>query len=248
MRIRMEYPCPRKVAVRPALRTVSRASVHADPAGEAHAARTCSDAFLRNASKRSTLPRTPWSFEYSWTTSQPSADLGDRHVHTARERLSNRLEAGTHSLRRRQPPTTTGAPACRVNAPELLLPPQAAPGTQSRGDAARHVATAPSTSRSTWRLRSRGASERKRNCRATQLGDCSTRSEVLQDAEGRPWDQAWALQKAIEFHSACSEQFALLNKPKNLKDTRADWDRDVQVWVKLARACASSWTQEQDQP
>lgn len=30
------------------------------------------------------------------------------------------------------------------------------------------------------------------------------------------------------------EQFAIPNKPKNLKDTRADWDRDVPVWVKLA--------------
>ena len=30
------------------------------------------------------------------------------------------------------------------------------------------------------------------------------------------------------------EQFAIPSKPKNLKDTRADWDRDVPVWVKLA--------------
>jgi tripartite-type tricarboxylate transporter receptor subunit TctC len=30
------------------------------------------------------------------------------------------------------------------------------------------------------------------------------------------------------------EQFAIPNKPKNLNDTRADWDRDVPVWVKLA--------------
>ncbi len=30
------------------------------------------------------------------------------------------------------------------------------------------------------------------------------------------------------------EQFAIPNLPKNLKDTRADWDRDVPVWVKLA--------------
>lgn len=30
------------------------------------------------------------------------------------------------------------------------------------------------------------------------------------------------------------EQFAIPNKPKNLKETRADWDRDVPVWVKLA--------------
>lgn len=30
------------------------------------------------------------------------------------------------------------------------------------------------------------------------------------------------------------EQFAIPNKPKNLKDTRADWDRDVPIWVKLA--------------
>jgi tripartite-type tricarboxylate transporter receptor subunit TctC len=30
------------------------------------------------------------------------------------------------------------------------------------------------------------------------------------------------------------ESFAIPNKPKNLKDTRADWDRDVPVWVKLA--------------
>lgn len=30
------------------------------------------------------------------------------------------------------------------------------------------------------------------------------------------------------------EQFSIPNKPKNLKDTRADWARDVPVWVKLA--------------
>jgi tripartite-type tricarboxylate transporter receptor subunit TctC len=30
------------------------------------------------------------------------------------------------------------------------------------------------------------------------------------------------------------EQFAIPNKPKNLAATRADWDRDVPVWVKLA--------------
>lgn len=30
------------------------------------------------------------------------------------------------------------------------------------------------------------------------------------------------------------EQFAIPNKPKNLKDTRADWERDVPVWIKLA--------------
>ena len=30
------------------------------------------------------------------------------------------------------------------------------------------------------------------------------------------------------------ESFAIPNKPKNLKDTRADWDRDVPVWIKLA--------------
>ena len=30
------------------------------------------------------------------------------------------------------------------------------------------------------------------------------------------------------------EQFSIPNKPKNLKDTRADWSRDVPVWVKLA--------------
>ena len=30
------------------------------------------------------------------------------------------------------------------------------------------------------------------------------------------------------------EQFAIPSKPKNLKDTRADWERDVPVWVKLA--------------
>ncbi len=30
------------------------------------------------------------------------------------------------------------------------------------------------------------------------------------------------------------EQFAIPNKPKNLQDTRADWERDVPVWIKLA--------------
>jgi hypothetical protein len=30
------------------------------------------------------------------------------------------------------------------------------------------------------------------------------------------------------------ESFAIPNKPKDLKATRADWDRDVPVWVKLA--------------
>ncbi|MFM7532592.1 MAG: Bug family tripartite tricarboxylate transporter substrate binding protein [Rubrivivax sp.] len=30
------------------------------------------------------------------------------------------------------------------------------------------------------------------------------------------------------------EQFAIPNKPKNLLDTRADWERDVPVWIKLA--------------
>jgi tripartite-type tricarboxylate transporter receptor subunit TctC len=30
------------------------------------------------------------------------------------------------------------------------------------------------------------------------------------------------------------EQFAIPNKPRNLAATRADWDRDVPVWVKLA--------------
>jgi tripartite-type tricarboxylate transporter receptor subunit TctC len=30
------------------------------------------------------------------------------------------------------------------------------------------------------------------------------------------------------------ETFAIPNKPKNLKDTRADWERDVPVWIKLA--------------
>ncbi|MFM7332663.1 MAG: hypothetical protein ACKO1L_13585 [Brachymonas sp.] len=28
--------------------------------------------------------------------------------------------------------------------------------------------------------------------------------------------------------------FAIPNKPKNLKETRADWERDVPVWIKLA--------------
>ena len=30
------------------------------------------------------------------------------------------------------------------------------------------------------------------------------------------------------------ESFAIPNKPKNLKDTREDWSRDVPVWIKLA--------------
>jgi tripartite-type tricarboxylate transporter receptor subunit TctC len=30
------------------------------------------------------------------------------------------------------------------------------------------------------------------------------------------------------------ETFAIPNKPKNLADTRADWERDVPVWIKLA--------------
>ncbi len=30
------------------------------------------------------------------------------------------------------------------------------------------------------------------------------------------------------------ETFAIPNKPKNLKDTRVDWERDVPVWIKLA--------------
>ena len=30
------------------------------------------------------------------------------------------------------------------------------------------------------------------------------------------------------------ETLAIPNKPKDLKATRADWDRDVPVWVKLA--------------
>lgn len=30
------------------------------------------------------------------------------------------------------------------------------------------------------------------------------------------------------------EQFSIPNKPRNLKDTRADWERDVPVWIKLA--------------
>lgn len=30
------------------------------------------------------------------------------------------------------------------------------------------------------------------------------------------------------------ENFAIPNKPKNLAATRAEWDRDVPVWVKLA--------------
>ncbi len=30
------------------------------------------------------------------------------------------------------------------------------------------------------------------------------------------------------------ESFAIPNKPKNLKETRADWERDVPMWIKLA--------------
>lgn len=30
------------------------------------------------------------------------------------------------------------------------------------------------------------------------------------------------------------EQFSIPNKPKNLKDTRANWEREVPVWIKLA--------------
>jgi hypothetical protein len=33
---------------------------------------------------------------------------------------------------------------------------------------------------------------------------------------------------------SCASTFAIPNKPKNLKDTRADWERDVPVWIKLA--------------
>jgi predicted restriction endonuclease len=32
------------------------------------------------------------------------------------------------------------------------------------------------------------------------------------------------------------ETFAIPNKRKNLKDNRADWERDVPVWIKLAVA------------
>ena len=34
--------------------------------------------------------------------------------------------------------------------------------------------------------------------------------------------------------SQLRETFAIPNKPKNLKETRADWERDVPVWIKLA--------------
>jgi tripartite-type tricarboxylate transporter receptor subunit TctC len=34
--------------------------------------------------------------------------------------------------------------------------------------------------------------------------------------------------------AALRESFAIPNKPKNLADTRADWARDVPVWIKLA--------------
>ena len=30
------------------------------------------------------------------------------------------------------------------------------------------------------------------------------------------------------------DSFGIPNKPKNLQDTRRDWERDVPVWVKLA--------------
>jgi tripartite-type tricarboxylate transporter receptor subunit TctC len=30
------------------------------------------------------------------------------------------------------------------------------------------------------------------------------------------------------------ESFAIPNKPKSLNETRADWERDVPVWIKLA--------------
>ncbi|WP_297725792.1 tripartite tricarboxylate transporter substrate-binding protein, partial [Limnohabitans sp. Rim8] len=30
------------------------------------------------------------------------------------------------------------------------------------------------------------------------------------------------------------ESFSIPNKPKNLVDTRRDWERDVPVWIKLA--------------
>jgi hypothetical protein len=30
------------------------------------------------------------------------------------------------------------------------------------------------------------------------------------------------------------ETFAIPNKPKNLEGTRADWARDVPIWIKLA--------------
>ena len=30
------------------------------------------------------------------------------------------------------------------------------------------------------------------------------------------------------------ESFAIPNKPKNLEETRRDWERDVPVWIKLA--------------
>jgi hypothetical protein len=34
--------------------------------------------------------------------------------------------------------------------------------------------------------------------------------------------------------AALRETFAIPNKPKNLDETRADWARDVPVWVKVA--------------
>ena len=30
------------------------------------------------------------------------------------------------------------------------------------------------------------------------------------------------------------ETFAIPNKPKNLQDTRRDWENDVPAWIKLA--------------
>ena len=30
------------------------------------------------------------------------------------------------------------------------------------------------------------------------------------------------------------ESFAIPNKPKNLADTRKEWDRDVPIWIKMA--------------
>ena len=42
--------------------------------------------------------------------------------------------------------------------------------------------------------------------------------------------QPWAYSMAAKLR----EQFSIPNKPRNLKDTRADWERDVPVWIKLA--------------
>ena len=49
-------------------------------------------------------------------------------------------------------------------------------------------------------------------------------------------DVPTAQQQGAETERAAKlrEQFAIPSKPRNLKDTRADWDRDVPVWVKLA--------------